>query len=62
MQWSGWINFGITVGLFLAFVVAVAYYYSPNRKTKVEEPKYKMLDDDDQETTPKGSAQDDRKK
>lgn len=62
MQWSGWINFGITVALFLAFVVAVAYYYSPKRKTKVEEPKYKMLDDDDQVTTAKGSVRDDQKK
>ena len=48
MQWSGWIYFGGTVALFIAFVVAVVYYFSPKRKAKVEDPKYRMLEDDDE--------------
>ena len=48
MQWSGWIYFGGTVALFIAFIVAVIYYFSPKRKAKVEDPKYRMLDDDDE--------------
>lgn len=48
MKWSGWIDFGVTVALFLAFVVAVAYYFSPKRKANVEDPKYRMLEDDDE--------------
>lgn len=47
MQWSGWIYFGGTVALFIAFVVAVVYYFSPKRKAKVEGPKYRMLEDDE---------------
>jgi cbb3-type cytochrome oxidase subunit 3 len=50
MQWSGWIYFGGTVALFIAFVVAVVYYFSPKRKSKVEEPKFRMLQDDDEPT------------
>jgi len=34
--------------LLLAFVFAgiIIYYYNPKRKQKVEEPKHRMLDDD----------------
>ena len=48
MEWSGWIYFGGTVALFIAFLVAVVYYFSPKRKAKVEDPKYRMLEDDDE--------------
>jgi cbb3-type cytochrome oxidase subunit 3 len=50
MQWSGWINFGITTALFIAFIVAIVYYYNPKMKTRVEGPKYRMLEDDDEAT------------
>ena len=62
MQWSGWINFGATVALFVAFIVAVVYYYNPGRKTKVEEPKFRMLDDDDEDKGQKGPKNDSKEK
>lgn len=37
--------FGLT--LVVLFVVIIAFYYSRKRHKKVEEPKYKMLDDDE---------------
>ena len=37
--------FGVT--LVVLFVVIIAYYYSKKRHKKVEEPKYKMFEDDD---------------
>jgi cbb3-type cytochrome oxidase subunit 3 len=43
---SGWIYFAITTLLFIVFVGIVIYYFSPRRKQKVEDPKYKMLDDE----------------
>ena len=61
MQWSGWIYFGMTVLLFIAFIVAVVYYYSPKIKTRVEEPKFRMLDDDDENTVQKVSPKDQEK-
>ncbi len=48
MQWSGWIYFGFTVAMFVAFIVAVRYCYNPKRKTKIEEPKFRMLDDEEE--------------
>lgn len=47
MQWSGWIYFGFTIALFVAFIVVVIYYYNPKKKEKMEKPKYTMFDDDD---------------
>lgn len=49
MQWSGWINFGITIALFIVFIVVVIYYYNPKRKEKIEKPKYRMFDDDEKD-------------
>lgn len=37
--------FGLT--LVVLFVVIIAFYYSGKRHKKVEDPKYKMFDDDD---------------
>ena len=37
-----------TILLFVVLVGIVAHYYSPGRKEKVEKPKYKMFDDNDQ--------------
>ena len=49
MQWSGWIYFGFTVALFIAFIVVVIYYYNPKKKEKMERPKYTMFDDDEKD-------------
>ncbi|MEK6816459.1 MAG: cbb3-type cytochrome c oxidase subunit 3 [Nanoarchaeota archaeon] len=51
MQWSGWINFGITVLLFITLVMIVLHYYMPKKKEdaeKAEKPKYTMLNDEDE--------------
>ncbi|RJQ53494.1 MAG: CcoQ/FixQ family Cbb3-type cytochrome c oxidase assembly chaperone [Nitrospiraceae bacterium] len=37
--------FGLT--LVILFAVIIFYYYSGRRHKKVEEPKFKMLDDED---------------
>jgi len=37
---------GVTLLLFLIFVVIVARTYSKKRKVKGEEPKYRMMDDE----------------
>jgi len=62
MQWSGWIYFGMTVVLFIAFIVAVVYYYSPKIKNEVEEPKFRMMDDDDKGTVHNDSPHDDKER
>lgn len=38
---------GFTVFLGIIFLGIIFYYYAPRRKKKVEEPKYRMLDDDE---------------
>lgn len=48
MQWSGWIHFCFTVLLFVAFIALVIYYYNPKRKEKIEKPKYKLFDDEEE--------------
>jgi len=50
MQWSGWIYFGFTIALFIAFIVVVIYYYNPKKKEKIEKPKYKMFDDEEKDS------------
>ncbi len=40
-----WAYLGITVTLFLVFVGLIIFYYAPKRKSRVESPKYTMLDD-----------------
>jgi cbb3-type cytochrome oxidase subunit 3 len=37
--------FGLT--LVTLFVIIIAFYYSKKRHKKVEDPKYKMFEDDD---------------
>jgi cbb3-type cytochrome oxidase subunit 3 len=37
--------FGVT--LVILFVIIIAFYYSKKRHKKVEDPKYKMFEDDD---------------
>jgi hypothetical protein len=41
-----YLAFGLTLCALL--VIAVLYYYAGKRRAKVEEPKYKMLRDDDE--------------
>jgi cbb3-type cytochrome oxidase subunit 3 len=38
---------GTTILLFLIFVLIVVRTYSGKRKERMEDPKYRMLDDDD---------------
>ena len=59
-MWNGWINFAMTALSFAAFVVAFIYYFNPKRKKSVEEPKFRMLDDDD-EAKPKKDGHQDQK-
>lgn len=37
--------FGVT--LVILFVIIITFYYSRKRQKQVEEPKYKMFEDDD---------------
>ena len=47
MEKQAWayVLFGLT--LVVIFVIIIAHYYSKKRHKKVEEIKYKMLDDDE---------------
>ncbi len=40
-----YLTFGL--GLVLALLIAIVYYYSKDRKEVVEEAKYRMLEEDD---------------
>ena len=44
-QTAAYFIFGLT--LVVLFVVIIAFYYSKKRHKKVEEPKFKMLDDEE---------------
>lgn len=44
---SGWVFLAFTLILFFVFVGIVLHYYNPKKKKKVEEPKYRMFDEDD---------------
>lgn len=51
MVLSGWFKIGVTAILAITLLVIIFHYYRPGRKEdadKVEEPKYRMLDDDDE--------------
>ncbi len=49
MDWHGWayLIFGAT--LVITFIWIILHYYRPKRKKKVEEPKYRMLEDDEKD-------------
>jgi len=50
-MFNGWINMAINTALFITFIAIVVYYYSPRKKdeaAEVEQPKYRMLDDSDE--------------
>lgn len=44
-QAAAYFIFGLT--LVVIFIVIIGFYYSKKRHKKVEEPKFKMLDDED---------------
>lgn len=46
MEISGWAYFLFTVLLGAVFAGIIFYNYRPSRKRAVEEPKYRMLQDD----------------
>lgn len=39
--------FAFGLSLVIVFVVIIGYYYSKKRHKSIEDPKYRMLDDDD---------------
>lgn len=47
MEKQAWAYFLFGLALVVLFVIIIAHYYSDKRKGKIEEAKYKMLDDDD---------------
>ena len=46
MDWKALIYYGFTIVLVCVFIGVVIYFYRPERKAKVEKPKYRMLDED----------------
>lgn len=50
-MYSGWIYFVMNSALAVCFIVVVVYYYRPKKKEEAElheQPKYRMLLDDDE--------------
>ncbi len=48
---SGWFKIALTVMMFATMIAVIAYYYRPRKREEVErdeQPKYRMLDDDDE--------------
>ncbi len=45
---AGYIVFGFEVALVLILLGIAIYFFSSKRKTSVESPKYRMMDDDDE--------------
>jgi cbb3-type cytochrome oxidase subunit 3 len=46
MDWKALVYYGFSIVLIVAFIGIVIYFFRAERKTKVEEPKYRMLDED----------------
>jgi cbb3-type cytochrome oxidase subunit 3 len=46
MAWKAWLYFGFTTVLVVVLTGITVYYFRDKRKKTVEEPKYRMLDDD----------------
>jgi cbb3-type cytochrome oxidase subunit 3 len=47
MDWASLAYLAVTIGLFAVFALIVVRTYSRKRKKRMEEPKHRMLDDDD---------------
>lgn len=43
---KAWLYFGFTALLALVFAGVVVYFFRRKRRERIEEPKYRMLDDD----------------
>jgi cbb3-type cytochrome oxidase subunit 3 len=50
MAVRGWLFFAFTLLLSGVLIGIMIYYFRSKRKHRVEEPKYRMLDDDDEHT------------
>ncbi len=48
LNFSAFAYLVFTVILGAVFIGIIIHYYSPGRKKKVEDPKYRMLDDDEE--------------
>ena len=46
MDWKALFYYGFSIVLVCAFIGVVIHFYRADRKAKVEEPKYRMLDED----------------
>lgn len=46
MDWASLFYLGITLGLFAVFLVIAVRTYSRRNRSRLEEPKHRMLDDD----------------
>jgi len=46
MEWKAWLYFGFTTVLVVVLMGITVYYFRDKRKKTVEEPKYRMLDED----------------
>lgn len=49
MNWEQIAYVAFTIMLALVMAGIILYYYNPKRKKKVEEPKFRMLDKDEDE-------------
>lgn len=47
MDWRGLTYLGVTFGLFVVFALIVRWTLSRKRSRNLEDPKHRMLDDDD---------------
>ena len=46
MDWASVLYLGVTLGLFVVFALIIWRTYHRKNKTRMEEPKHRMLDDD----------------
>lgn len=46
MDWGSLLYLGVTIGLFVIFAAIVLRTYRRKDRSKLEEPKHRMLDDD----------------
>jgi cbb3-type cytochrome oxidase subunit 3 len=53
MTFKQWLYFGFTALLTAAFAGIMIYYFRKHRKDRVESPKHRMLEDDDEKTSTK---------
>ena len=49
MDWASVFYLGVTIVLFVVFAVIVFHTYSRKRKDEMEDPKHRMLEEDDRD-------------